>query len=410
MEITNERDLNHASADVRKSSRDLGTMKIVEKIAAIFLAMVLTTTVAWAQKVKHVVANGLSFAYVEEGSGPPVVLVHGSMHDYREWSKQIKPLAGHYRVIAYSRRYHWPNAAPTANADSSLEVQVEDLAAIIKTLKIGPAHLVGHSYGGAVALQLALRHPELVRALVLAEPGVAGVLTDAPEDEAARKEAQAGRAEMTEVFTSGNAERIMRAYATRVAPGAYEKAGREVRQTLLDNALAFQLDYNSRRLPFTCEIARQITAPALFLAGERSPLGLQRIAEKAAGCLKSARFVRIPDATHWIPHDQPQKFNEALLAFLAHYKRPDELVQRIDHLVYATPDLDRGIAEIEKLVGVRATLGGKHPGRGTRNAFIALGPNSFLENRCTRSRSTTAQRAAPFFQGPYGITTCQMVH
>lgn len=203
----------------------------------------------------------------------------------------------------------------------------------------------------------------MVRALVLAEPGVAGVLTDAPKDEAARKEGQIGRAEMTEVFASGNAERIMRTYATRVAPGAYEKAGREVRQGLLDNAPAFQLDYNSRRLPFTCEIAGQISMPALFLAGERSPLGLQHIAEKAAGCLKNAKFVRIPQATHWIPHDQPQKFNEALLGFLSHYKQP-ELIQHVDHLVYATPDLDRGIDEIEKLLGVRATLGRNIPGEG----------------------------------------------
>src|SRR5688500_16482444 len=372
-------------------------MKLVAKIAAIFAAMVLTTTLASAQEVKHVAANGLSFAYVEAGSGLPVVLIHGSMFDYREWSKQIKSLARHYRVIAYSRRYHWPNAPPTANADASLEVQVEDLAAIIKTLKIGPAHLVGHSYGGAVALQLALRHPELVRTLVLAEPGVAGVLTDAPEDEAARKEGQAGRAEMTEVFASGDGERIMRTYATRVAPGAYEKAGREVRQTLLDNAPAFQLDYNSRRPAFTCEIAGQITAPALFLAGELSPPGLQRVAEKATGCLKSARFVRILDATHWIPHDQPQKFNEALLDFLSNHKQPDDLVQRVDHLFYATPDLERGIAEIKRLVGVRATPGGKHPGRGTRNAFIALGPNSFLEIVAPDPDQTPTQRSAPFF-------------
>jgi pimeloyl-ACP methyl ester carboxylesterase len=89
---------------------------------------------------------------------------------------------------------------------------------------------------------------------------------------------------------------------------------------LLDNAPAFQLDYNSRRPAFTCEIAKQIAAPALFLAGDRSPLGLQRIAEKAAGCLKSAKFIRIADATHWIPHDQPWKFNEALLAFLANHE------------------------------------------------------------------------------------------
>src|SRR5262245_61249813 len=94
-----------------KSWKGLRTTKNIEKIAAILLATVLTTIAASAQAVKHVNANGLSFAYVEAGKGPPVVLVHGSVFDYREWSKQIKPLARHYRVIAYSRRYHWPNAA-----------------------------------------------------------------------------------------------------------------------------------------------------------------------------------------------------------------------------------------------------------------------------------------------------------
>jgi pimeloyl-ACP methyl ester carboxylesterase len=136
---------------------------------------------------------------------------------------------------------------------------------------IAPAHIVGHSFGAAVALNLTLRHPELVRTLVLAEPAISGVLAGTPENDAVSKESQAVRAEMKEAFASGDARRIVRTYAAHVAPGEFEKATPEVRQMLLANVPAFQLDFTTRRPPFTCDDARRVVVPVLIISGDQAP-------------------------------------------------------------------------------------------------------------------------------------------
>lgn len=90
----------------------------------------------------------------------------------RTWSNQVDEFAGCYRTIIYSRRYHRPNPFIPPDVPDAIQTHVDDLAALIEALEARPAHIVGHSWGGLVALLLAMQEPSLCRSLVLIEPPV----------------------------------------------------------------------------------------------------------------------------------------------------------------------------------------------------------------------------------------------
>lgn len=123
--------------------------------------------------------NGTQLHFVERGSGEPVVFVHGGLADFRTWLPQMGPFGDRYHAISYSRRAFYPNPWP-ADYDASMMVHVEDLAELITKLGLGSAHLVANSYGGYICLELALRYPEMVRSLALAEPPVQPLLARLP--------------------------------------------------------------------------------------------------------------------------------------------------------------------------------------------------------------------------------------
>ena len=113
----------------------------------------------WAlpQEVKTLEVNGHEMAYIEHGRGDPLVLVHGSLNDYRAWACQIATFSSNYRTIAVSLRCFDPELPHSEGEDFSVQRHAEDLASFVKSLKTGPIHLIGHSRGGDVALILA-RH------------------------------------------------------------------------------------------------------------------------------------------------------------------------------------------------------------------------------------------------------------
>jgi pimeloyl-ACP methyl ester carboxylesterase len=129
------------------------------------------------------IGNGITLHYVDQGKGTPVIFVHGSLSDGGYWADQVGRFAEQYRAIAYSRRYNYPNSNPARSGYSAV-VDAQDLAAFIHTLHLGKVVVIGHSYGALTALFLAARHPELVHALVLAEPPAVSLLRHLPGDEA----------------------------------------------------------------------------------------------------------------------------------------------------------------------------------------------------------------------------------
>ena len=127
--------------------------------------------------------NGADLAYVEQGTGDPLLFIHGSLGDYRSWGLQMATFAERYRVVALSRRRHWPNSWP-ANDEGlcSAHAHAADLAAFIDTLGLGPCHLVGSSYGALAALTMTVSRPDLTRSLVLGEPPLLSWLRETDGD------------------------------------------------------------------------------------------------------------------------------------------------------------------------------------------------------------------------------------
>src|SRR5579863_9841476 len=129
------------------------------------------------------IGDGITLHYAEVGSGTPVVFVHGSISDLTYWKDQVNAFGSKYRAITYSRRYNYPNTNPSRPGYSAI-TDADDLAALIGKLHLGKVYIVGHSYGALTTLFLATRHPELIRAAVLAEPPAVSLLAHMPDEEA----------------------------------------------------------------------------------------------------------------------------------------------------------------------------------------------------------------------------------
>ena len=119
----------------------------------------------------YVEGAGVKLYFEECGYGYPVLFIHEFASDIRGWQTQLRYFSGAYRCIAYNARGYPPSDVPDDASSYSWELAVDDIAALMRGLKIERAHLVGLSMGGYAALQFGLRYPEKTSAIVAASVG-----------------------------------------------------------------------------------------------------------------------------------------------------------------------------------------------------------------------------------------------
>ena len=116
--------------------------------------------------------NAYPLTFLERGSGTPLILVHGSVADYRVWSTVVEPLASRYRVIAPNLRHYYPEPWKGEGGNFSAEQHGHDLGQFAKALNLGKAHWLGWSRGGLVMVEVAKRYPEVVRSLIFEDGAI----------------------------------------------------------------------------------------------------------------------------------------------------------------------------------------------------------------------------------------------
>jgi len=267
--------------------------------------------------------NGTRLAYRLSGdSGAPVVFVHGSLGDMRSWSRQENAFAQVYRVLVYSRRYHPPNPRVEDNQTYSPKLHAEDLAALLLTLDIAPAHIVGSGYGAYTALQLTRDHPQLVRSLVLAEPPIFSLLTGSEAGDSARRFFYTnGLDPARAAFSRGDSVTGIRYYLDAVSGrGTFDRLPAATRADLLAHSFEMRRELLAERPdylpPVSCAELSRIMTPVLIVRGERSPRSFQLISDELARCLQSDTTVVIPGAGHPPYAVNPSYFNQVVARFL----------------------------------------------------------------------------------------------
>ena len=278
--------------------------------------------VSTVPEVKSIFINGDSLHYIDIGKGDPVVFIHGAVGDYRTWGAQMDEFAKNHRVIAYSRRFAYPNKQ-TINDSAQLTVisHAKDLSEFLKALNLGKAHLVGHSFGASTAMFTAIDHPELVSSLILGEAFVPSLVLNVPGgDTVLNNFITTTFGPVGEALKANNDEKAVSALLSGVMGDSLysSRLPQKDREIMMANVSELKGIMASQNIftPVTCDELKKITAPVLLLKGDKSPVIFSLIIDEMNRCLSNKEIATLTNTSHGLEFENPAEFNKIVLGFI----------------------------------------------------------------------------------------------
>ena len=251
--------------------------------------------------------------YEQHGSGPAIVLLHDGLLHSVSWDEVWQPLATKYRVIRYDRRGYGRSDPATSSFSPT-----EDLAKLLRHLKIGHAVIVGSSSGGALAIDFAIQHPQMVDGLFLIGPVLHGMEYSTEfRERADRNNEPMARDDVRTMARNWSQDKFL-------ITGTNEKARRKIYDELVANAEKLK-NYDSsleqKLSPPASERLGEIKAPTLIIVGQGDIADVHDHARAINAGIRGSQRIVVKEAGHLIQLEKPDEVVRRLEAFVSRYGR-----------------------------------------------------------------------------------------